>query len=107
MSGATTRSPLAMIPTNGEDRAMNEESLFAAALEMADPAQRRAFLDEACAGDAALRRRLEQLLVADEGSGGLLDRTEDAVVVMGAYRPEPRLAVHHVFAGRFTLRQKL
>ena len=41
---------------------MTEESLFAAALEKPAGAERRAFLDEACAGDARLRRRLEQLL---------------------------------------------
>jgi len=40
---------------------MNEESLFASALEKTTPADRRAFLDQACAGDAALRRRLDRL----------------------------------------------
>jgi hypothetical protein len=52
---------------------MNEESLFAAALDKATAAERRAFLDGACGGDAALRQRLEQLLpsrrIAEEGPG--------------------------------------
>src|SRR6266545_367970 len=42
---------------------MSEETLFHQALEK--PAgERAAFLDEACAGDAALRRRVEVLLEA-------------------------------------------
>ncbi len=53
---------------------MDEESLFAAALERASPGERRAFLDGACAGDAALRRRVELLLEAHERSTGILDQ---------------------------------
>ena len=41
---------------------MTEETLFAAALEKATPAERSAFLDEACSGDSTLRRRVEALL---------------------------------------------
>ena len=41
---------------------MTEETLFTAALEKATPAERAAWLDEACAGDSALRRRVEALL---------------------------------------------
>jgi tetratricopeptide (TPR) repeat protein len=41
------------------------KSIFLAALEQAEE-QRRAFLDEACAGDPELRRRAEQLLRAHE-----------------------------------------
>ena len=43
---------------------MTEESLFLAALERTDPEVRRAFLDQACAGDADLRRRMDLLLAA-------------------------------------------
>ncbi|HZU36322.1 MAG TPA: hypothetical protein VFA18_10460, partial [Gemmataceae bacterium] len=43
---------------------MTEESVFLAALERTDPADRQAFLDQACAGDAALRQRIELLLAA-------------------------------------------
>src|SRR5437899_682202 len=57
---------------------MNEESLFAAALEKRDPAERQAFLDEACAGDAGLCRRLERLLAADRHDSGILERGPDA-----------------------------
>jgi tetratricopeptide (TPR) repeat protein len=53
---------------------MIEESLFAAALEWATAAERRAFLDEACAGDVALRQRVERLLAAHEKTLGIVDQ---------------------------------
>ena len=36
------------------------ESIFFAALEKTSPAERAAYLDEACRGDADLRRRVER-----------------------------------------------
>ncbi len=44
----------------------HEEALFRAAVELPPGTARRAFLDQACAGDPALRRRLEALLAAHE-----------------------------------------
>src|SRR5262249_1905907 len=41
------------------------KSIFLAALEKAEE-ERRAFLDEACAGDADLRQRVERLLLAHD-----------------------------------------
>jgi WD40 repeat protein len=52
---------------------MNEETLFHLAREK-PPGERAAFLDQACAGDAALRRRLEVLLLAHDDPESLLDR---------------------------------
>ena len=52
---------------------MNEESLFAAALEKSTRAERQAFLEEACGGDECLRQRVERLLAADGHAGGVLD----------------------------------
>ena len=43
---------------------MNEESLFEAARNLEDPKARRAFLDQACAGEPELRTRIEGLLEA-------------------------------------------
>ena len=40
----------------------------------ATEAERRAFLDRACAGDVALRRRVELLLAAHDRSTGILDQ---------------------------------
>jgi hypothetical protein len=59
---------------------MNEETLFHLAREK-PPTERAAFLDEVCAGDTALRRRVEVLLRAHEDKDRLLDRsaTEGAV----------------------------
>src|SRR6476469_9254172 len=79
---------------------MDEESLFDAALERSDPAERRAFLDASCGGDAVLRRRVERLLAAD-GDSGILTRGAD---------PAPEscgLAAGDVLAGRFKLRRLL
>src|SRR6516162_1034147 len=41
---------------------MLEQSIFIEALEKEDPAAQAAFLDQACAGDAALRQRMARLL---------------------------------------------
>jgi len=54
--------------------AMSDETIFTAALAISEPAERDAYLDAACAGDAALRRRVEERLQAHEGTGGFLDR---------------------------------
>ncbi len=50
---------------------MNDEILFHQALERPAP-ERGIFLDEACAGDAALRRRVEALLHAHDNPGSFL-----------------------------------
>ncbi len=85
---------------------MNEESLFAAALEKATPADRRAFLDEACAGDTTLRDRLDRLLAADERLRGILE-DGPAAGAIGRPGPRPALAAGRLFAGRFRLCEKL
>ncbi len=51
---------------------MSEESIFAAALQKSDPAERAAYLDEACAGDAPLRQRVEALLQSHFAAGSFL-----------------------------------
>jgi hypothetical protein len=50
---------------------MNEETIFAAALEK-PAAERAAYLAEACGGDEPLRRRLEVLLAASEKVGNFM-----------------------------------
>jgi WD40 repeat protein len=50
------------------------EVVFFAALEKGTPAERAAYLDEACAGDEALRRRVEALLAAHPQVGQFLER---------------------------------
>jgi hypothetical protein len=47
-----------------DTRLQREETLFSAALDIADPASRGAFLDRACEGNGELRARLDELLAA-------------------------------------------
>src|SRR6478672_452943 len=53
---------------------MTDETIFAAALEKADPAERAAYLDDVCAGDAERRQRLEGLLAALARAERFLER---------------------------------
>ena len=50
------------------------ETILAAALEITDPVARRAYLDRACGGDAALRQEVESLLDASAAAGKFLLR---------------------------------
>jgi tetratricopeptide (TPR) repeat protein len=52
---------------------MNEESLFAAAIELPPGTERDAFIHRSCADDVALRERLVRLLAAHDRSVGLLE----------------------------------
>src|SRR5688572_9425477 len=49
-------------PSNALGHAMTEETLFIEASKIADPAERVAFLERACAGNPDLRGRLDKLL---------------------------------------------
>src|SRR6516162_10993892 len=51
---------------------MSELDLFIAALERDDPAERDAYLAQACGGDAELRRRVERLLRLHGQAGSFL-----------------------------------
>lgn len=55
--------------------AIRERDIFDAALARSEPAERSAYLDETCAGDDSLRRRLQALLDAHDRSGSILDQT--------------------------------
>ncbi len=52
-----------------------DETLFEAALKCRTPAERAACLDQACAGNPELRRKIEMLLEAHERSGAFLEPT--------------------------------
>ncbi len=51
---------------------MNQRTIFLDALDRPDPAARRAFLDAACGGDAALRAKVDALLRAHDAANGFL-----------------------------------
>lgn len=61
---------------------MNDELIFLAALDKTPGADRKAFLDEACGGDDALRQRVEQLLKADAITQGILERGPECVAAV-------------------------
>src|SRR5262249_7230643 len=61
---------------------MTEASIFAEALDKATDEERAAYLQEACAGDAKLRRRVEVLLRAHAEPDDILDPPEAAVATV-------------------------
>src|SRR6266700_1404242 len=54
------------------ERLQRSDEILQAALELR-PEDRAAFLDEACAGDEAMRRRVESLLVAAQEMDGFME----------------------------------
>jgi eukaryotic-like serine/threonine-protein kinase len=89
--------------------AARAKSLFLAASELDDPAERAAYLDRECGGDAELRARVEALLRAhadpppSEATGahepGRPEMTED----YAATEPEPGVVV----AGKYKLSERI
>jgi eukaryotic-like serine/threonine-protein kinase len=64
---------------------MTERDIFIAALQKEDPAQRQAYLDEACARRPELRRQVEHLLRLHEGAGSFLDKPAAGSAATGAF----------------------
>ena len=52
---------------------MNERTIFMAALDIDDPVRRAAWLDDACRGDADLRKRVEALIQSHEQAVSFLN----------------------------------
>src|SRR5947209_7742630 len=52
---------------------MNEETIFAVAREKKTPAERQAYLDQACAKNTGVRAVVEELLRADDDAGSFLE----------------------------------
>jgi serine/threonine protein kinase/formylglycine-generating enzyme required for sulfatase activity/tetratricopeptide (TPR) repeat protein len=52
---------------------MSERAIFLTALDKNDAQERSAYLDSACAGEPALRRRVEALLKSHDDAGSFLD----------------------------------
>ncbi len=66
---------------------MNEREIFETAVEIPDPKRRAIFLDRACGGDEALRRRVDALLASHDQAGGFLENSP----VAGGNDPTMRL----------------
>ena len=88
---------------------MNELDLFAAAIAVADPADRASLLDRECAGRLDVRRRIDQLLDAHFRSQPLFDQPNPEVTVAyapkGAYAPNEQAGA--VIAGRYKLLEEI
>lgn len=82
------------------------ESIFAAAVALVRAEERSALLERECAGDAALRDRVEALLRAHERAGHVLDQpVPGGPQRTGTFTPD--VEPGQVFAGRYKLREKL
>ena len=66
---------------------MNERSIFAAALDIADPAERAAYLDQACGQEPGLRGHIEGLLAEQDQLGSFLARPLAAPTVSVGFDP--------------------
>ena len=97
------------------------ESLFAAALALATPAERAAFLDEACRDEPEMRAQVEALLGTHAEAGSFLEQPAAAPEGTGAYTLaaaadpgvtrttdyQTAIGPGVVIAGRYTVEQKI
>ena len=74
------------------------EEIFAGTLDIDSPRERRAYLEHACGGDAALRKKIERLVEAHEAAGDFLEtpmaqiapERTDSLLEQQARRDHPR-----------------
>jgi serine/threonine protein kinase len=66
---------------------MTEEQVFLAALELAGPAERSAYLDQVCGTDVEFRRHVEELLAAHFKPGAFLDEPLAGQLAAGSTTP--------------------
>jgi non-specific serine/threonine protein kinase len=71
------------------------DELFQAVLEH-EPAERAAFLDEACAGDQALRRQVESLLASDEQAESFIETPALQEAAQGLAESQAQSGVRHL-----------
>jgi serine/threonine protein kinase len=69
--------------------AEREKTVFNAALEIADPAERRLFLDRTCSGDDALRSAVEDLLTAQADAVGYFSERQAALISLSPEIADP------------------
>lgn len=86
-----------------------ERALFDASAQIEDAAARLAFLDRACAGEPALRARLDALLAAHGAADSILDRPAAALVPppMDAGFSRPGLAETRTHIGPYRLLERI
>src|SRR5215213_3914459 len=82
------------------------ESIFFTALEKPSPAARRAYLDEACAGDAELCGRVERMLAAQAEAGSFLE--QPAIAMDATINHEPPISERPgTIIGPYKLQQQI
>src|SRR3954447_21909934 len=86
---------------------MTERDIFIAALQRDDPAERRAYLDEACAEQPELRQQVENLLRLHEGAGSFLDNPAAGSPPTGAFQAAVEQASPREAPGTLLGRYKL
>jgi serine/threonine protein kinase len=83
----------------------SEEPIFNRAVEL-PAAERNSYLDQACGGDGALRRRVEALLRAHDSAGNLLDAAPGGAIRAALSKPPPQ-EMTGTLIGRYKLLQKI
>src|SRR5947209_14370727 len=86
---------------------MTERDIFIAALQKGEPAERRAYLDEACAGQPDLRRQVEHLLRLHDGAGSFLEKPAAEAAATGAPADAAEQALSSEAPGALIGRYKL
>src|SRR3954471_1025561 len=76
-----------LLPATSVRRLMDEESIFYEAREKGSDAERAAFLDEACRGNAKLRVEVEELLRASDQASRFLESPALDVAATTDQRP--------------------
>jgi serine/threonine protein kinase/tetratricopeptide (TPR) repeat protein len=84
---------------------MTDETLFAEALERPSAADRRAFIDVACAGDPSQRQRLDALLAGHDRATGILDGSTGLLAGVNFGGPAERAGA--LLAGRYKLLEEI
>jgi serine/threonine protein kinase/WD40 repeat protein/Flp pilus assembly protein TadD len=69
---------------------VSPDTIFCAAIEIADEAQRAAYIAGACGGDQALRERVEKLVAAHFRAGGFLEEPPQPTGAFDPATPPPR-----------------
>jgi serine/threonine protein kinase len=86
----------------------NAKSIFGRALEIESPAERAAFLDEACRGDARLRSEVEGLLQAHDRAGPFMKQpAAPAVDPDATVAPPPLVEQPGTIIGPYKLMEQI
>lgn len=69
-----------------------EDAIFFTAIHMTDPEQRRAYLDQSCAGNPQLRSVVDEMLASQEDADRLLSRGRSAIALTAEELPREAAA---------------